>query len=141
MRKINKIIIHCADTPNGKYFDADNIRQWHKERGFNDIGYHYVILLDGTIQLGRELKIVGAHARGVNRNSIGICYIGGKDAAFKESVDTRTHAQKESIEVLLKTLIRIFPGSEILGHYQAVTTTKKCPCFDAQKEYLEITNN
>jgi N-acetylmuramoyl-L-alanine amidase len=138
MRHINKFIIHCADTPEGKYFDADNIREWHKERGFNDIGYHYVILLDGTIQLGRDIKTIGAHARGVNKSSIGICYIGGKNSAFKDSKDTRTHKQKESLEVLLKTLIRMFPNSEILGHYQAVKTTKKCPSFDAKKEYKDI---
>lgn len=135
MRTINKIVIHCSDTPEGKYFDVDDIRDWHKERGWNDIGYHYVILLNGTIQLGRELKKVGAHARGVNRNSIGVCYIGGKDADFKKAKDTRTKEQKESLRVLLKTLIRMFPESEILGHYQAVTTNKTCPNFDAKKEY------
>lgn len=138
MREINKIVIHCADTPECKYFDVHDIRAWHKDRGWNDIGYHYVILIDGTIQLGRELKKTGAHAKGVNRNSIGICYIGGKDAEMKKSKDTRTEEQKESLKVLLQTLIRIFPGSEILGHNQAVETTKECPSFDAKTEYKNI---
>jgi len=138
MRKIDKIIIHCADTPDGKHFDSGDIRDWHLERGFSDIGYHYVILLDGTIEIGRDLKRSGAHVRGHNLNSIGICYIGGKNKEFTESEDTRTEEQKESFIFLLNTLVRIFPNSEILGHYQATNTAKKCPSFDAKKEYEDI---
>ena len=138
MRQINKIIIHCADTPEGKVFDSTDIKKWHLERGFSDIGYHYVILLDGTIETGREIKRSGAHTKGHNLNSIGICYIGGKNKEFTESKDTRTCEQKDSFDYLLNTLIRIYPDCEILGHYQATETSKKCPSFDAKEEYKSI---
>jgi N-acetylmuramoyl-L-alanine amidase len=138
MRKINKIVIHCADTPRGVEFDSLDIKKWHLERGFSDIGYHYVILLDGTIELGRCLKKQGAHARGVNKSSIGICYIGGKDETMTNSLDTRTEKQKESLLLLLKTLKKMFRTAEILGHYQAVETDKACPSFDAKNEYKNI---
>jgi len=138
MRTINKIVIHCADTPEGKEFDSLDIKSWHLERGFNDIGYHYVILLDGTIELGRALKTPGAHAKGVNRTSIGICYIGGKTKDMNLAKDTRTDEQKESLELLLKTLKKMFASAKILGHYQAVNTKKQCPSFDACEEYKDI---
>jgi N-acetylmuramoyl-L-alanine amidase len=138
MRKINKIIIHCSDTPEAKYFDSKDIKDWHLERGFNDIGYHYVILLDGTIEIGRSLKTSGAHARGVNSNSVGVCYIGGKNHNMTQVKDTRTDKQKESLGLLLKTLRKMFKDAEILGHYQAVDTDKLCPSFDACEEYKDI---
>lgn len=138
MRRISKIVIHCSDTPEGKEFDSLDIKEWHLERGFNDIGYHYVILLDGTIEIGRSLKTVGAHARGANLSSIGICYIGGKNSDMTLSKDTRTSEQKESLLLLLKTLKKMFRTAEIVGHYQAVSTSKQCPSFDACEEYKDL---
>lgn len=138
MRTIKQIVIHCADTPEGKEFDSGDIKAWHLERGFSDIGYHYVILLDGTIEIGRDLNRAGAHAKGINKTSIGICYIGGKNKEFTEAKDTRTEAQKASFEHLLNTLVRIYPSAEIMGHYQAVETSKTCPSFDAREEYKDI---
>ena len=129
MRNINKIIIHCADTPAGRYFDVDDIRRWHIHRGFSDIGYHFVILLDGTIQLGRPLHKVGAHTRGHNLDSIGICYIGGKN------FDTRTHEQKESLILLIKTVKRMFNNPKVHGHRDFAN--KLCPSFDAKEEYKD----
>ena len=75
MRDINKIIVHCSATKEGQEFFADDIRRWHKARGFSDIGYHFVINLDGVIEYGRDLKLTGAHCKGHNEASIGICYI------------------------------------------------------------------
>ena len=103
MRRINKIIIHCAATVEGADFDWTDIDKWHKKRGWSGIGYHYVITLDGKIQSGRPLKKIGAHAKGFNRNSIGVCYIGGLDGERKPK-DTRTDAQKKALIDLLSWL-------------------------------------
>lgn len=93
MRKINQIIVHCSATPEGKNFNANDIDRWHKERGFDCIGYHYVIDLDGTIEKGRPIEKVGAHVKGHNSNSIGVCYIGGLASDGKTPKDTRTVEQ------------------------------------------------
>lgn len=134
MRKIDKIVIHCSATPKGRYFDVDDIRRWHvQERGWSNVGYHYIILLDGTIQLGRSIEVVGAHVKGHNLTSIGICYIGGS-----HGVDTRTQEQKKSLSLLLKTLRLIFKDAEILGHRDFDKVKKDCPSFDAKTEYKFI---
>lgn len=136
MRKINKIIIHCAATPEDKNFTVEDINRWHKERGFIKIGYHYVIYIDGSIHQGRELGEVGAHCTGYNRDSIGICYIGGVDKDGKTPKDTRTNAQKESLLKLIKELKTKFPQAEIYGHRDF--SKKDCPSFDAKTEYKNI---
>ena len=93
MRNVNEIIIHCSATPEGRNFKASDIDHWHRQRGFKKIGYHYVIDLDGTIEVGRDEDEIGAHCVGHNRESLGICYIGGLDCNLKPK-DTRTEAQK-----------------------------------------------
>lgn len=128
------ITIHCADTPEGKYFDINDIRKWHvEERGWSDVGYHYVILLDGTIQIGRGLNTTGAHVKGYNRDNIGICYIGGKNG-----IDTRTIAQKASLVHLISTLKRIYKDTQVFGHRDFLGVTKTCPQFDAKEEYKNL---
>ena len=74
MRKVTKIIIHCSATFEGQDFDVNDITDWHISKGWKNCGYHYVIKLDGTVQEGRPLEEVGAHAKNHNRNSVGICY-------------------------------------------------------------------
>ena len=132
MRKITKIIVHCADTPEGRDDKAADIRRWHKARGFNDIGYHYVVDLDGTIEPGRDVTIAGAHANGHNADSIGVCYIGGADTYMKPK-DTRTEEQKTALRLLLKYLVQKYPGAKIYGHRDFAN--KSCPSFDAKTEY------
>ena len=135
MRKITKIIVHCADTPEGRDDKAADIRRWHKARGFNDIGYHYVVDLDGTIEPGRDVTIAGAHTTGHNADSIGICYIGGADTDMKPK-DTRTEEQKTALRLLLKYLVQKYPGAKIYGHRDFAQ--KACPSFDAKTEYKEL---
>lgn len=135
MRKITKIIVHCADTPEGRDDKAADIRRWHKARGFNDIGYHYVVDLDGTIEPGRDVTIAGAHTTGHNADSIGVCYIGGADTDMKQK-DTRTEEQKTALRLLLKYLVRKYPGAKIYGHRDFAQ--KACPSFDAKTEYKEL---
>ena len=93
MRKINKIILHCSATKEGKHYTAKDIDRWHREQGYTMIGYHYVILLDGTVEYGRPLEMQGAHTYGHNADSIGICYIGGLDQ-YGKAKDTRAEAPK-----------------------------------------------
>ena len=136
MRTIKEIIIHCSDTPEGRDDRAADIDRWHKQRGFDRIGYHYVIDLDGTIEAGRDTECIGAHCKGHNTNSIGICYIGGADRYTLKQKDTRTDKQKSSLLLLLKYLRQRYPDAKIYGHRDF--SDKPCPCFDAKNEYENI---
>lgn len=127
MRQIKEIIVHCSATVEGRNIGAATIRGWHKERGFSDIGYHYVIRLDGTIEAGRPIDQIGAHCQGHNRNSIGICYIGGLSQK-RQPKDTRTIAQRQAMKQLIRELQEQFPMATIHGHNEFAD--KACPCFD-----------
>lgn len=131
MRWINKIIVHCSDSPFGRDDSATDIDSWHKQKGWRCIGYHYVIRLDGRIEKGRPEFVAGAHCYGQNQHSIGVCYIGGKDAKGNHA-DTRTKAQKESMNILLYGLVHKYK-CPVYGHRDF--STKPCPCFDAKSEY------
>ena len=131
MRQINKIIVHCSATKEGGDFDVEDIRNWHvKGNKWNDVGYHYVIKLDGTIQKGRDVSIVGSHAYGYNKDSIGICYIGGLDSEGNAK-DTRTKQQKDALRSLYLELFNLYQ-CEIIGHNEV--SKKSCPCFNVQTE-------
>lgn len=134
-RNITEIIVHCSATQEGKDYTVENIRQWHLQRGFNDIGYHYVIYRDGSIHIGRNESIIGAHCTGHNSNSIGVCYIGGLDTKNNPK-DTRTSKQKEALLSLLKGLKVKYPKAKIHSHKDFAN--KACPSFDATKEYANI---
>ena len=135
-RTIKELIVHCSATPEGKDYSVDTIRQWHLQRGFSDIGYHYVIYRDGSIHMGRDESIIGAHCTGHNTNSIGVCYIGGCASDGKTPKDTRTAQQKQSLVKLLKELKTKYPQASIHGHRDF--SSKACPSFDATKEYSSI---
>ena len=139
-RMINKILIHCSATPEGKDFTVDDIRRWHKQQGWSDIGYHYVVYRNGDIVNGRDVDIQGAHCadNGGNINSIGICYIGGCAKDGKTPKDTRTDAQKLALLNLLMDLRKMYPHAVILGHRDLDEHGKLCPSFDAKKEYRMI---
>ena len=135
-RMINEIIVHCTATPEGRECSISEIRQWHKARGFADIGYHYVIHLNGIVDVGRDVDISGAHCTGHNAHSIGVCYVGGvaKDGTIPK--DTRTDEQKASLLALLSDLKKLYPNASIRGHRDFAN--KACPSFDATKEYRKI---
>ena len=109
--------------------------RYHRSRGFACIGYHWVVRLDGRIESGRSESLVGAHCRGLNRCSIGVCYVGGVDAAGHPK-DTRTPAQRKALLHLLSELRRRYPKARIYGHRDFAP--KACPCFDATKEYAGL---
>lgn len=135
-REIKEIIVHCAATPEGKNFTVEDINKWHKERGFDEIGYHYVIYLNGSIHFGRNVDKAGAHCTGHNSKSIGICYIGGVAKDGKTAKDTRTLEQKKSLLELLKELKAVYPNAKIYGHRDFAK--KDCPSFNASVEYKNI---
>ena len=132
-RKISEIIVHCSATRPGQGFTADDIRRWHvSERGFSDIGYHFVVETDGTVSVGRSLDLAGAHCRGHNARSVGVCYMGGIGDDGSPA-DTRTAAQRSALAALIGALARSFPGALVRSHRDFAR--KACPCFDATAEY------
>lgn len=135
-RQIDKIIVHCTATPEGRDYTVADITYWHRQRGFSTIGYHYVVYRDGSIHTGRDVNIAGAHTVGYNTHSIGVCYVGGMTADGKLAKDTRTQLQKDALIKLLVTLKANYPKATIHGHREYAA--KACPCFDARKEYRDI---
>lgn len=148
-RKITEIIVHCSATPDGRNVTAADIDLMHRQRGWRCIGYHLVVDLDGLVEQGRPLSAIGAHALGHNAKSIGVCYVGGLDAAGRPA-DTRTPAQRKSLRSLLENLHQRYPDARILGHRDCspdrnhdgkITPDewlKACPCFDAAAEYADL---
>ena len=136
MRKINEIIVHCTATAEGKNFKAADIDRWHKAKGWNGIGYHHVVDLDGTVEPGRPENEVGAHCLKHNANSIGVVYVGGLASDAKTPKDTRTQKQKAALVKLLTELKHPFPNAPLHGHRDFAA--KACPSFDATKEYKDI---
>lgn len=128
MRRIDKIIVHCTATPAGREVTVADVKAWHKARGFRTIGYHYLVYLDGTVHAGRRESEVGAHCLGQNARSIGVCYVGGLDAATGEPRDTRTPAQRRALRELVGSLRRRYPNATVHGHREFAA--KACPCFD-----------
>ena len=136
MRTITEIIIHSTATPKGINATAQDIDRWHRQRGFACIGYHFVILRNGTIERGRRIENVGAHCKGHNTNAIGVAYVGGLNED-KQSADTRTRAQKDALKALIKELLHTYPTiRKISGHRDYCNTA--CPSFDATAEYQHL---
>jgi N-acetylmuramoyl-L-alanine amidase len=127
MRAIDTIIVHCSDTPTGMFCNAETIRRWHvDERGWDDIGYHFVILPDGTVEDGRPLETPGAHVSGHNSRSIGLCLVGGK-GGFNFTI-----AQIRAARVLIQGLQIRWPLATVQGH-RDLDPGKECPQFDAPR--------
>lgn len=141
MRTVNEIIVHCTATVIGKDYRAADIKKWHtlpppQGNGWKDIGYHYVIDIDGKIEPGRPIDQKGAHCSGHNENTVGICYVGGL-LPNKKPFDTRTDAQKASLRNLITALKYCFPTiDKVSGHRDYADKT--CPCFDAALEYNHL---
>ena len=122
-----KIIIHCSDTRIDQSFTAKDIDVWHKKRGWSGIGYHYVILQNGTVEVGRSLNKKGAHCKGENHDSIGVCFMGGKDEKGKKW-ESPTGRQIEAFRKLEIALLKAYGDLEVYGHYEF--SSKTCPNFE-----------
>ena len=138
MREINKIIVHCTATPEGRHTTVEDVRRWHLDRGWSDIGYHFLIYLDGSVHAGRPVEKPGAHTKGHNKGSIGIAYVGGIDKVNFKAKDTRTEEQKDALVDMLEYFKIQHANAVIHGHRDFAN--KACPSFDATKEYDNITN-
>lgn len=135
MRAIKEIIVHCTATKPSVDWGVREIRNCHiNDKGWADIGYHYVVRLNGYIEKGRPEWRQGAHCLGHNRHSIGVVYVGGLNQQG-EKADTRTPAQKRALLNLLKELVEKYK-CEIHGHNEY--SSKACPCFDAYNEYKAL---
>jgi N-acetylmuramoyl-L-alanine amidase len=132
MRQINRIIIHCTATPEGRDHTAKEIDRWHREKGWASIGYHYVIQLNGTVEKGRPDHLAGAHVKGHNADSIGVVYVGGCDKNMKPK-DTRTPAQKEALRELIAKLKGSYLTATVHGHNE-FDKGKACPSFNVQTD-------
>lgn len=155
-RRIDYIAVHCTATREGQVMTVEQIRAGHKAQGWSDIGYHYVVTLDGRVHLGRDVDVAGAHVSGYNSNSIGISYVGGLEnrpgVAYNKlkAKDTRTEAQKSALLNLLMALRKLYPYAKIQGHrdfspdrngngtIEPSEWIKACPSFDAKTEYRMI---
>lgn len=121
--KVKFIVVHVSDSPQGRGDNAASIHRWHKARGFDGIGYHRVILEDGTIEQGRPDYWQGAHVSGHNSNSLGVCLIGeGTDA---------TDEQLKSLAAQVTEWLELYPSAKVLGH-RDLDFDKECPCFDVR---------
>lgn len=130
MREINKIIIHCSATKANQDIGTFQVDEWHKEQGWAGIGYHYVIRRNGNIENGRPLEIAGAHCKGQNKHSIGICLVGGIDRNG-DPQNNFTDVQFQALRKLVADLKNNFPQVTVHGHCEFAN--KACPCFDVQK--------
>ena len=150
LNKIHTIVVHCSATREGQWVDAHDIDKWHKARGWSGIGYHRVIRLDGSVEQGRSFTRRGAHVKGNNTNTIGICMVGGLDEDGNPK-DTFTAEQYQSLlsEILN---IRTFTGGaavNVCGHRDfspdlngdgLITSDewmKDCPCFEVSDKMKE----
>ena len=137
MRTLSRIILHCSATPEGREASVDTIRAWHTDpppqgNGWSDIGYHYVIHLDGITEVGRPVSIQGAHVSGENEDSIGVCYIGGLDAGMTPK-DTMTVQQEIAFVELVKSLRLTFGYLSVHGHNEY--SSKACPSFSVEEKF------
>jgi N-acetyl-anhydromuramyl-L-alanine amidase AmpD len=135
MRKIDLIVVHCSATRSDQQYSVRALIRDHADR-FGFTGYHYYVTRGGTVYQTRHEQLVGAHAKGYNEHSLGVCYEGGLDVNGKPA-DTRTGAQKRALLRLLRRLKAAHPEARILGHRDLPGVKKECPCFDAA-EYSQL---
>ena len=135
-RDIKYLIIHCAYTKRSMDIDVNDVRRWHKAKGWRDVGYNFYIKFDGTIQQGRDLLYTGAHTLGHNHDSIGVCLEGGMSEQGKPQ-DTLTVDQWKSVIKIYLEAVKTYPNILLSGHNQF--NNKPCPSFDV-REYADKHN-
>ena len=137
MRDLNRIILHCSATKEGQDFSAATIRGWHVNgRGWSDIGYHWIIRLDGTIEVGRPLEKSGAHTKGHNKDSVGVCYIGGLDEDGKAK-DTMNPEQEKAWRMIVLSLRTLY-GNHMTIHGHNEFANKACPSFTVKEKFADM---
>jgi N-acetylmuramoyl-L-alanine amidase len=124
------IFVHCSATPPSMDIGVKEIRRWHKNRGWADVGYHFIIRRNGHISIGRPLDAVGAHVVGYNSKSVGVCLIGGINKQ-KEPEKNFTKEQMDALTVTVGFLKMMYPTAELMGHNEV--SNKACPSFDVKQ--------
>lgn len=138
MREINRIILHCSATREGQDVTTETIKNWHVlDRGWSDIGYHYVIRLDGCLEAGRPIVRPGAHCKGMNEDSIGVCYIGGVELDGETPKDTMTPEQEDTFRELVQSL-RVVWTNHLTLHGHNEFSDKACPSFKVNEKFADI---
>lgn len=122
MRKIDKLILHCSDSDIGAHDNIETITKWHKARKFRTVGYHYFIRKDGNIKKGRDIEQIGAHCKGENKGSIGICLSGRHK--FTEYQFMSLQKLIKALDIRLKDSFTIHPHNEF--------SDKSCPNFSVE---------
>ena len=127
------IVVHCAATKPTQDVGVAEIRDWHvTQRKWADIGYHYVIRRNGNIETGRPHPDIGAHVEGHNRESVGLCLVGGVSAT-NEPEANYTQAQWASLKALVHAMTVEYSDAQVVGHRDFPGVTKACPCFDVAR--------
>jgi len=133
LSRIDFLVVHCAATRPSQDIGVADIRKWHLQRGFFDVGYHYVIRRDGTVEVGRPETQPGAHATNFNGRSLAVCLAGGvSEKNVNVAEDNFTPQQKAALRALLRRLHAKYPKAEILGHRDLPNVRKDCPSFDVR---------
>lgn len=140
-RKITDwLVVHCTATPPQMDIGVAEVRSWHRKAGWIDIGYHFVIRRDGTVETGRPVNTVGAGVSGYNLTSIHISLVGGTDKNNEKAENNFTAAQFIALEAKLKELHKSYPNAKVQGHRDFPKVAKDCPSFDAIKWWKSVEN-
>lgn len=137
LSKVDTIVIHCSATKPSQDVDITDIRRWHKAKGWADVGYHFVVLPNGLVQYGRDITRQGAHVKGHNKTSIGICYVGGLDEKGEPS-GVLTSAQQFAMSDLIEELVchDDLQITRLMGHRDFPGVAKACPCFNIEEKFF-----
>lgn len=133
-RTYETIVLHCSATPPSMDIGAAVIDKWHRARGWSECGYHYVIRRDGKVDRGRHISLQGAHVKGHNAYTIGVCYVGGTDENGNPE-DNITDKQRTTFVKLVSNLRRIFGPLDVKGHRDMPNVRKACPSFDVREKF------
>ena len=119
-----KIILHCSDSDSPAHDDISIIKRWHRERGFIDVGYHFFITRHGRVQTGRHIDDIGAHCKGENKHSVGICVHGR---------DTITDYQLKILKRLINNILLHYALEWDSVFLHSDFSSKTCPNFSMER--------
>jgi len=132
-RKIKKIVVHTSANKFTTKKGALYIHEVHKKNGWRGCGYHYVVPVHSPIQIGMDVDYVGIHAKGFNKKSIGVCYMGGLDKNLVPRDNILSVDQYTKLVNLVAQLVLIYKEAEVIGHNELPNVRKACPCLDMDK--------
>lgn len=136
-KRTDFVVVHCSATPPSMDIGRDEIDDWHRQRGWAGIGYHYVIRRNGDVEIGRPVNMMGSHVRGYNAESVAVCWVGGVDADGVPE-DNRTEMQKLSLRAIVAMLMATYPEATLRGHRDFPGVLKACPSFDVEEWWAGI---